>query len=369
MNTVNIKTKIYSGENSLKHLKTLKNKNIWLVCDKFLIKSGNLKSILEFIDDSNKISVFDKVIPDPPLDVIGKGIATAIKIRPDIIIAYGGGSAIDTAKGIIYFGKKQNVFNKAKFIAIPTTSGTGSEVTSATVITDTKVKHIIFDDCMLPDEAILDANLTLSVPKEITANTGMDVLTHAMEAYVSINSNVYSDSLSEKSMELIIESLIQCYKDGNDISSRMKMHESSNLAGIAFNIAGLGINHSLAHQIGGEFHIPHGLANALLLNAVIAYNCQEKEILKKYSKLAYKSGMVEKNKDDYFTVRVLKEYINTLMKLMKMPTRLRECGIEKEKFENAKFIMAENALKDNCTNSNPIKINKDSAVNLLESIY
>ncbi|WP_315078876.1 1-propanol dehydrogenase PduQ [uncultured Clostridium sp.] len=371
LNTVYIKTKIYSGENSLKHLEDLENKNIWIICDSFLVKSGKLKDILKFIDDSNKISVFDKVVPDPPLEVIGKGIAIVGKINPDIIIAYGGGSAIDTAKGIIYFAKQQNIFNKAKFIAIPTTSGTGSEVTSATVITDadTKVKHIIFDDCILPDEAILDANLTISVPAQITANTGMDVLTHAMEAYVSSNSNVYSDALAEKSVELIIESLMQCYKDGNDINSRSKMHEASNLAGIAFNMAGLGINHSLAHQIGGQFHIPHGLANALLLNTVIDYNCQNKETLKKYSKLAYKTGMIEKNKEDYFTIKVLKEYINTIMKLMKMPTSLRECDIEKEEFENTKLIMAENALKDDCTKSNPMKISKESVVNLLELIY
>lgn len=303
---------------------------------------------------------FDEVIPDPPLNVIGKGVALIKKNNPSIVIAYGGGSAIDTAKGIIYFAKQQSFIDKVNFIAIPTTSGTGSEVTSATVVTDTetKTKHIIFDDVMLPDEAILDANLTVSVPADITANTGIDVLTHAIEAYVAKDANVYSDALAEKAVELVIESLVQCYKQGNDIAARKKMHEASNLAGMAFNIAGLGINHSIAHQLGGRFHIPHGLANSILVNIVIDYNCEDHEILKKYAKLVYKTGMVEKAQSDEFAVEVLKTYIKTLTKIMNMPQNLKECGVDKNEFDNVKSIIAENALKDGCTQANRREITK-----------
>lgn len=371
MNSIYIKTKINFGENSLKRLEELKNKKVWIICDNFLVKNGSVKTILDFIDNSNYVSIFDEVVPDPPLKVIGKGVSEIIKINPDVVIAFGGGSAIDTAKGIIYFARLQKFIEKVNFIAIPTTSGTGSEVTSATVITDSeeKIKHIIFDDSMLPDEAILDANLTMTVPQHITANTGIDVLTHAIEAYVSKNANVYSDALAEKAVELVIEALLKCYNNGDDLEARGKMHEASNLAGMAFNMAGLGINHSLAHQIGGRFHIPHGLINGLLLNTVIDYNSQNYATLKKYAKLVYKSGMVEKRDNDEFAVKVLKSYITSLMKLMNMPLNLSECKVDKAEFEKVKLLMGENALKDNCTCANPKETSVDELIRLLELIY
>lgn len=371
MKSIYIKTKINFGENSLKRLEKIENKKVWIICDNFLVKSGSVKTILEFIDGSNDVCIFDEVVPEPPLNVIGKGVALIKKINPEVVIAFGGGSAIDTAKGILYFARQQKLVGKVNFIAIPTTSGTGSEVTSATVITDTeeKIKHAIFDDDLLPDEAILDASLIVTVPKSITANTGIDVLTHAIEAYVAKNANVYSDALAEKAVELVIESLLRCYESGDDIQAREKMHEASNLAGMAFNIAGLGINHSIAHQIGGKFHIPHGLANGLLLNVVIDYNSQKSETLKKYAKLVYKSGMVESKESDEFAVKVLKSYILSLMKLMNMPINLRECKVEKDEFEKLKYIMANNALKDNCTGANPTEISEKEVMKLLEIIY
>lgn len=371
MKSIYIKTKINFGKNSLKRLEKIKNQNVWIICDNFLVKSGSVKTILSFIDGSNNVCIFDEVVPEPPLNVIGKGVALIKKINPNIVIAYGGGSAIDTAKGIIYFARQQKFIDKVNFIAIPTTSGTGSEVTSATVITDTeeKVKHAIFNDELLPDEAILDANLTVTVPQNITANTGIDVLTHAIEAYVSKNANVYSDALAEKAVELVNESLLKCYNNGDDLEAREKMHEASNLAGIAFNIAGLGINHSLAHQIGGQFHIPHGLANGLLLTTIIDYNGQTYETLKKYAKLVHKSGMIENKENDEFSLKVLKSYLISLMKLMNMPMSLRECKVDKNEFDKLESLMAENALKDNCTCANPREVNKDILCSLLQFIY
>lgn len=371
MDSVYIKTKIFSGENSLSRLESFVNKNIWIICDNFLVKNGSIKEILKVIDNSNKVTLFDDVVPDPPLNVIGKGIAIISQLKPDIVIAYGGGSAIDTAKGIIYFAREKKIVDNIKLIAVPTTSGTGSEVTSATVITDTqeKIKHIIFDDGLLPDEAILDAKLTLTVPANITANTGLDVLTHALEAYVSKGANVYSDALAEKSVELIINSLLKCYFNGKDEISRTKMHQASNLAGIAFNNAGLGINHSIAHQLGGNFHIPHGLANALLLNSVIKFNLSSKTAYSKYAKMAYQTGMVDRNTDEKFAVMVLMEYINEIKRLMNIPRNLRECGIEKETFLNTKQNLIDNALKDGCTSSNPVKPFKEDINKILENIY
>lgn len=369
MNSVYIKTKIYSGENSLQRLEELKNENIFIVCDEFLLKS--IKSLLKYIDESNKVSIFSEVIPDPPIKVVGKGIALISKFNPTIVIGFGGGSAIDTAKGIIYFAKHKNILKQVNFIAIPTTSGTGSEVTRVAVITDTeeKVKHAIFDDDLLPDEAILDANLTLSVPPSITANTGMDVLTHAIEAYVSKDANIYSDAFAEKAVELVINSLLRCYKDGNDVEARSRMHEASNLAGMAFNIAGLGINHSLAHVIGGHFHIPHGLANAIFLVAVIDYNSKDSYTLKKYAKLVKKVGMIESECNDEFAVNVLKQYITSIMKIMNMPLNLRECNVDRLVFEEVKSVMAKNVLKDSCTVYNRRNINCENMETLFEIIY
>lgn len=371
MNSVYIKTKIFTGTDSLKRLENFKDRNIWIVCDSFLVKSGSLEMVLGYIDKSNKISIFDKVVPEPPVEVIGKGLSIIKKVNPDIVIGFGGGSAIDTAKGILYFARQANMVSKVLFIAIPTTSGTGSEVTSATVITDTEksVKNAIFDDSLIPDEAILDANLTISVPKSITANTGLDVLTHALEAYVSKNANVYSDALAEKSVELVIKSLLKTYINGNDIDARKTMHEASNLAGIAFNIAGLGINHSLAHQIGSQFHVPHGLANAILLTTVIDYNSEDKKCAEKYAKLTYKCGMVDNNSDFTFAIDVLKKYIETIMSLMNMKTSLKEFKVSLEEFNKVKTIMAENAMKDNCTPNNPRKSNINDLERLLENIY
>lgn len=370
MDNIYIKTNIYNGENSLKHLEKFKNKVIWIICDSFLVKNGNVKTILKFIDNTNKIVIFNKVVPEPPITVIAEGVAEIKKINPQIVIGYGGGSAIDTAKGIIYFARKKEFVGKVKFIAIPTTSGTGSEVTSATVITDseTKTKHAIFDDLLLPDEAILDSQLTLSVPPNITANTGMDVLTHALEAYVSINANVYSDALAEKSVELLVNSLVKCYRCGDNIKAREKMQEASNLAGMAFNIAGLGINHSLAHQIGGQFHIPHGLANAIFLTKVIDFNSKNEKVLNKYSKLVYKTGMT-KNEDSKFAIKILKNYIMCIMKIMNMKTNLREFNVNKEDFENVKILMVNNSMEDTCTKSNPIGVNKEDMKELFEEIY
>lgn len=371
MNSVYIKTKIYFGTNSLERLKQFNNEVIWIICDDFLVGNNSIDKLLKLINGSNKVNIFHDVVPDPPLNVIALGVSKLIKIKPTVVIGFGGGSAIDTAKGIIYILKKRNFIDKVKFMTIPTTSGTGSEVSSAIVITDseTRIKHAIFDDAILPDESILDAELTVSVPRDITANTGIDVLTHAMEAYVSINSNVYSDALCEKSFELTVQNLIRCYENGEDITARKNMQEASNLAGMAFNIAGLGINHSMAHQIGGEFHMPHGLSNSFLLCKVIDFNSKNEITLNKYAKLVYKTGMVDIDKGSKFAVEVLKSYIEAIKNIMNMKTKLRQCGIKKSEFDIKKASMAENALKDACTQSNAVAAGNKDLENILEAIY
>ncbi|MEG0961294.1 MAG: 1-propanol dehydrogenase PduQ [Lachnospiraceae bacterium] len=371
MSNVYIKTRIHSGHYAMEYLKNIQEKKIFLVCDKFLAESGTISYITDALDSSNAITIFDQAIPDPTIEVIGKGLNQICSVKPDIVIGFGGGSAIDTAKGIIYFAQVKNLIVKPMFITIPTTSGTGSEVTSAAVITDleSKTKHLISSDDILADVAILDPRLTLSVPPEITANTGMDVLTHALEAYVATGANAFSDALSEKAVELLLQALLSCYENGKNLETRTMMHEASTLAGMAFNTAGLGVNHSIAHQLGGTFHIPHGLANAILLNQVIDYNSENVDVMKKYASMSYKVQLAGIEESPEIAVRALKELITTLMRCMHMPLTIRELDIDKEEYENQIQNMVNHAWMDNCLTTTPRKIGTAEIRTMLLNIY
>lgn len=371
MSNIYIKTRIHGGHHALDYLRRIQKKRIMVVCDKFLSECGAINQLLEALDPGNTLEVFDQAIPDPTIEVVGKGLKIICRIIPDIVIGFGGGSAIDTAKGIIYFANAKELIPKPEFITIPTTSGTGSEVTSAAVITDTesRSKHLIASDDILADVAILDPRLTLSVPPSVTANTGMDVLTHAIEAYVAAGSNVFSDALAEKAVELLIKSLLGCYRDGNNLEFRTWMQEASTLAGMSFNTAGLGVNHSIAHQLGGTFHIPHGLANAMLLSKVIEYNCVNHDILRKYAALAYKVQLIGIGETPENAVIALKELISMLMRCMNMPASIRELDIKRDEYEKQVQNMIDNALKDNCLSSTPREIGTDAIRKILLSIY
>lgn len=371
MSDVYIKTKIRSGHGSLQYLRNFKDRKVLIICDRFMVECGSIKLVTAALDDSNEVELFDQVVPDPTTESVGHGLSAACRMQPDVIIGFGGGSAIDTAKGVIYVVGARGLFKKPFFVTIPTTSGTGSEVTSVTVITDTeiKTKHLIASEDILADLAILDTRLTLSVPPAITANTGMDVLTHAMEAYVALDANVFSDALAEKSAELVLSSLLTCYVNGQNMEARTKTHEASTLAGIAFNTAGLGANHSIAHQLGGTFHIPHGLANAILLNEVITYNCRDRNVLEKYATLACKVNLASILDPPEYSVNVFKSAIATMMAAMKMPGTLREAGVEETLFKSQLDNMTANALKDNCMSTTPVAMQACGIKEILQKIY
>lgn len=371
MSNVYIKTRVQSGHYAMEYLRTIRKKTILIVCDKFMSDNGSVSYLLNALDSSNTIEIFDQAAPDPTIELVGKGLNMACQVKPHILIGFGGGSAMDTAKGIIYFAGARELFPKPKFITIPTTSGTGSEVTSVTVITDpeSKTKHLLSSDEILADVALLDPKLTLTVPPSVTANTGMDVLTHALEAYVAAGANVFSDALSEKAVELLIKSLLTCYGDGMNLEARTGMHEASTLAGMAFNTAGLGVNHSIAHQLGGTFHIPHGLANSILLTHVIDYNCKNPDIRAKYATLAYKVMLVSMEETNKLAVAALKELIVTLMKCMEMPCKIRNLGIPQEDYEAQIQNMVNNALMDNCLKTTPREIGSEAIRDILLKIY
>lgn len=371
MHSIYLKTKIHSGIGSLQVLSEYKNQKIFIVCDEFLLKSGGVRQLLAVVDSSCEVKIFDKVVPDPPLDTVAKALAQFQCFSPQIIIAFGGGSAIDTAKGVLYFSRQMPNSFPVKLIAVPTTSGTGSEVTSVTVLTDThsKIKHMVVEESIMPDEAILDASLVLSVPPQITANTGMDVFTHALEAYVATGSNPFSDAMAEKAVEFVRSSLFTCYRKGEDLQARGEMHEASTFAGIAFDKAGLGLSHSLAHQLGGIFHIPHGLANALVLKDVVLHNSKDSKVRSKYAKLARHTGISSASKNEEEAVWDLVRCIEDFKFRMKMPGTVRDCGISRREYNEAMPTLAINTLKDWCMKSNPTRIEPEDIVKLLNSIY
>lgn len=376
MNTFEIKTKIKFGVNALNSISEMKDKRVFIVTDPFMMKSGMINKITEQLAGVT-YEIFSDVVPDPPIDLVVRGVQEVTRFSPDAIIALGGGSAIDAAKAIMEFSKKVGNKNAIEFVAIPTTSGTGSEVTSFAVITDKEkgIKYPLVSDSLLPDLAILDPELVKSVPSAIVADTGMDVLTHAFEAYVSTEATDFSDALAEKAVTLVFDYLLRSYKSQDDLESKEKMHHASCLAGMAFNLTSLGINHALAHVIGGKLHIPHGRTNAILLPHVVDYNANIEgynpshytRAASRYAKLAKLVGIQSSSTRMY--VKNLISHIVKLQKEMHMPTTLRDCKITQEMFNEVKSDIARLALEDACIKTNPRTASLTDALNLLQKIF
>ncbi|WP_027634013.1 1-propanol dehydrogenase PduQ [Clostridium hydrogeniformans] len=377
MNNFSIKTKVYFGQGALEVLHTIKEKKVFIVTDPFMVKSGMIDNIVNPLE-SNKVeySIFSDIVPDPPIETVVKGIEEMSKINPDILIALGGGSAIDAAKAIKDFSLKIANTKEVEFIAIPTTSGTGSEVTAFSVITDKEkgAKYPLVSDDLVPEVAILDPELVKSVPNFITADTGMDVLTHALEAYVSTKANDFTDALAEKAIKLVFENLVEAYNNGGNLVAREKMHNASCLAGMAFNMASLGVNHGIAHAIGGKLHIPHGRTNAILLPHVVEYNADIKgyndvkysEAAKKYAEVSKLLNLPAGNVRS--AVKSLISAIEKLQKDMKMPKTLADCKVQEADFSKVKEEIAEMALKDACTATNPKNPTKEDVIKILLKI-
>lgn len=381
MHSFDIRTKIYYGEGALDRLTQIPYKKVLIITDPFVVQSGMIMMISSRLEEAQiEFDVFKDVVPDPPIEKVVKGVKVVLEYQPEAIVAVGGGSAIDSAKAIREFARQMGNMKQVALIAIPTTSGTGSEVTSFSVISDPEEhrKYPLVSDDLLPTEAILDAELTRSVPPAITADTGMDVFTHALEAYVSTDSTEFSAALSEKAIEICGTFLLRAYLDGNDIHARKKMHIASCLAGLAFNAASLGINHSLAHQLGARFHIPHGRANAMLLPHIIEYNSmitKNSRSQKTYPRQVEKYCTVARllgvqNFNTVTTIRALVAWVQFNLREMDIPLSISQTGkCTRAEYFQAISDMAEAALEDACTATNPRIPNKDDIMEIYEKLW
>ena len=388
-----IPERIYFEAGSTQYLEKMPNiTRALIVTDPLMVELGYVdKVIYQLRKNKNNvvIDVFSDVEPDPDIVTVRKGAELMKNFKPDVIIALGGGSPMDAAKGMWLFyenpdadfdGMSQKFLDirkrvykfpimgkKSKFVAIPTTSGTGSEVTSFAVISDRSknMKYPLADYELTPDVAIIDPDFVMSVPAVVTADTGIDVLTHALEAYVSILASDYTDALALKAIQLVFDYLPRSYKHGaNDPLAREKMHNASCIAGMAFTNAFLGVNHSMAHKLGAEFNISHGRANAVLLPHVVAYNGvttptkftsfpkYEKFIAPdKYAEVAKALGLPASTPEE--GVQSLIKAIKDLMKEIDMPTNFKACGLDEKDYMAAVEDLSFKAFEDQCTTANP----------------
>ena len=381
MNKFEVITDIYFGDNALERLSQLEKKKAFVISDPFVVESGLIRHITRPLDRGDVDYVhYTDVCADPTTEKVINGISAAVKENPDYLIAVGGGSAMDLAKAIRKIANQMDKNFNPALIAIPTTSGTGSEVTSFSVITDSEThsKIPLASPDMTPDEAILDEVLVKSVPASVTADTGMDVLTHAIEAYVSINNNEFSGALAEKSVEICGQFLYRSYMDNNDAHARRKVHIAACLAGLAFNSASLGLNHGMAHQLGSNFHIPHGRANAMLRPHIIEFNANinkhsrsQKEYLpavKKYATVANNLGLSSYNK--IMSVRSLVNWTQFMLKEMDIPLSISQMGnITEEEYMAAIPAMADAAIADACTATNPRPVTRADVMQIYRDLW
>ena len=386
-----IPPKIYFEYGSVQYLECMEGiSKAFIVSDPMMVQLGYVDKVTYYLnkrEESCHYQIFSDVEPDPDVDTVMRGVEQMRSFQPDVIIALGGGSAMDAAKCMWLFyehpetsfdGLRQKFMDirkrvvkfpnlkQCKMVAIPTTSGTGSEVTAFTVITDKKkgIKYPLADYAVTPNVAIIDPQFVVSLPKRATADTGMDVLTHAIEAYISNMANDYTDGLALQAMDLVFGYLKRCYENGQfDLKAREKMHNASCIAGMAFTNAFLGLNHSMAHKLGGDYHIPHGRANAILLPYVVKYNSlkpnkfvpfpkyerfmADEKLAKAARFLGFGGNTDEESIDNFIAA------IRQLMKDMDMPLSVKEAGIDEKAFMNNVEALAEKAHDDQCTGANP----------------
>lgn len=376
---------------ALDELKSVRaSKKVFIVSDSFLYNNGYTKPITDKLDEMGIMhSTYFNVAPDPTLACAKEGAAQMAAFAPDTIIAVGGGSSMDAAKimwvmyehpeadfmdmAMRYVDIRKRVYTfpkmgeKAYFIAIPTTAGTGSEVTPFAVITDeqTGIKYPLADYELMPNMAIVDADMMMNAPKGLTAASGIDAVTHALEAYAAMLATDYTDGLALRSLKMVFEYLPRAYDNGpNDPQAREKMANAATMAGMAFANAFLGVCHSMAHKLGAFYQLPHGIANALMINEVLRFNANETPVkmgtfpqydhphtLARYAEVSDYLGI--KGKNDAEKLDNLIKAINELKAKVGIKMSIKEYGVDEQEFLDRLDDMVEQAFDDQCTGANP----------------
>ncbi len=364
-------------------LNDIKPKTVLIVTDKIIKDLGLVEKVTELLDSLGvKWYIFDKVEPEPSFETVEEGAKIAQELKPSLIISIGGGSVIDAAKSIWLLYEKPNynleelgpfewlgLGEKAKLVSIPTTSGTGSEVTFAVVLTkkEEKKKIAVGNYELVPYYSVVDPMFSSTMPKKLTASTGIDALTHAIEAYVSINANPFTDALAEKALELIFAWLPRAYRDGSNIDAREKMHTAATLAGMAFSNSGLGLAHALGHSFGPIFGIPHGFSVGVFLPYVILFNSKDEEVKRKYAMLGKVIGVSGSNIDLLFEGFVSK--LVELYKSVEAPLTVKELGVKKEDYLRELDVLINNAYEDPDVAFNPVMTSPEDLEKIFKRAY
>ena len=356
MEEFSCKTRIISGPGACGALASMGARRLFLVTDPFFVKNGTAKRIVE-LTNCQESEVFDKIQPDPTVELAAEGTARLRAFEPDLLVALGGGSAMDCAKAMAFFAK-----GSYKLVAIPTTSGSGSEVTDFAILTHDRVKHPLVDKRLRPDVAILDSDLLTELPKGLIAETGFDVLTHAAESYVARGAGTITDLYAREAFSSAFAALPASYAGNTTV--RLKVHLAATMAGMAFTQAGLGLCHAMSHSLGGMFHVPHGRLNAILLPSVIG--CNAHAAGKKYAELARAAG--RGGSADTIALRNLKNGLVRLRRELSLPETLAQAGVDpRSVWRNAGEIVAA-TLADPCCKSNPLEAEDFLVRRILEEV-
>ena len=352
MKEFRLATRVSVGVGALEVLDEFRGKSVFLITEDFLATTDVYKQAVARLGD--RVSVYTGVKPNPTTSEIGAGVAVYMKAQPDVVVAYGGGSAMDAAKVMHKTALEAGFGAPLGIVAIPTTSGSGSEVTSFAVVTDetTHTKIPIISEDLVAKLAILDPAAVAGVPAHITADSGMDALTHAIEAYVATDANDLSDAMAEKAIKLIFANLLRCYTHGDDLEARSHMHNAACMAAIAFDNAGLGIVHSLAHALGGHYPIAHGRLNSLLLPHVIEFNAAgNPKAAERYAQIGQ---MIAPSSKGRAAVMSLVAAVEKLRGQLGIPARLSDLKVSASDVRRDENELVAAALADGCTPTNPV---------------
>ena len=350
------KTRILSGAGSLASLAQLHIKRLLIVADPFFYENGTANHIAH-ISKAEHTEVFSKVAPDPSVALAAEGTQMVQAFQPDTILALGGGSAMDCAKAMAYFSGLN-----VRLVAVPTTSGSGSEVTDFAILTHDGVKHPLVDAKLQPDIAILDSDLLASLPPKLIAETGFDLICHAVEAWMSKGAGIITDALCMEALKTAFTSLPKSFV--GDQSARLRVHTAATMAGMAFSSAGLGLCHAMAHALGGEFHKPHGRLNAILLPAVMEYNAESAP--HRCADLSRRLGL--SSGADPIALRALKNALLRLRRELELPQTLAQVGIQPSLVTQKMDALVAAALADPCCATNPVQPQPDHVRRILGEV-